>query len=88
MEKGTAVLPMRKVESNSLEKISFDENVFSSANGNGESVRAIAKCIEDSCNAKLSEAISIQAKHSADFMVSKFCRNGIVGSEYDKVMSN
>jgi len=87
MQKGTSVLPLRKVEENSIGKISFDEKIFYGANGKEESVKAIAKCIEDSCNAKLSEAISIQAIHSANFMVTKLCRKGKVGSEYDKIMT-
>jgi hypothetical protein len=86
MQKGISVLPLRKVEEDSLGKISFDEKIFSGANGTAESARAIAKCIEDSCNAKLPEAISIQASHSAKFMVTKLCRKGKVGIEYDKIM--
>ena len=88
MEKGTSALPLRKVEESSLGKIQFDENLFSHANGTGEARKAISKCIEDSCSAKLSDAITVQARHSADFMVSKLCRKGRVGSEFDKVMGN
>ena len=88
MEKGSSVLPMRKVEEKSLGKISFDPKFLTGANGMAEAKKAISKCIEDSCNAILSEAISIQAEHSAKFMVSALCRKGKVGTEYDKVMGN
>lgn len=88
MEKGTEVLPLRMVEEKSLGNISFEEKIFTNANGMAESVRAIAKCIEESCRATLSDAVTVQAKLSADFMLSKSCRKGKVGIEYDKVMSN
>ncbi len=85
MEKGTSALPLRKVEEGALGKLSFDKNLFSE-NGILESQKFIADCIENSCNTKLADAVIIQAKHSAEFMVSKLCRKGKVGSEYDKIM--
>lgn len=88
MEKGTSVFPLRKVDEKALGKIAFDESIFTQGNGTGEARKVIAKCIEESCNAPLEKAIAIQAKHSADFMVSKLCRKGKVGSEYDKILSN
>lgn len=88
MLKGTSVLPVREVEENAIQKLSFDKKIIAGANGNPESVKAIARCIEDSCKAKLIDAISVQAKISADFMTSTHCRKGRVGSEYDKIMGN
>lgn len=85
MEKGTSALPLRKVEEGALGKLPFDKNLFSE-NGILESQKFIADCIENSCNTKLADAVTIQAKHSAEFMVSKLCRKGKVGSEYDKIM--
>lgn len=46
--------------------------------------KAIIDCITDSCNATLAESISVQAKHSGNFMVTKFCKRGVVGSAYTK----
>jgi enoyl-CoA hydratase/carnithine racemase len=85
MQKGTSVLPLRKVESKPLGKISI---AIPRATDNAvtEARKAIAACIEASCNAPLAKAISIQAKHSANFMVTKTCRKGVVGQAYDKIM--
>ncbi|MCC7302696.1 MAG: hypothetical protein IT233_08640 [Bacteroidia bacterium] len=88
MEKGESALPMRKVEEGPVTKLVISDKYIAGANGNSESVRAIAKCIEDSCKADLKDAITVQAKISAKFMVSPQCRKGRVGSEYDKVMGN
>jgi enoyl-CoA hydratase/carnithine racemase len=48
--------------------------------------RAIMRCIDDACHVDLAEAIAVQAKRSAEFMVSAECRGGSVGSEYTKTM--
>jgi enoyl-CoA hydratase/carnithine racemase len=48
---------------------------------------AIMKCIQDSCGASLADAVSIQAKHSADFMVTKACTGGVIGAEFTKTMA-
>lgn len=86
MQKGTSVLPLRKVETKSIDKLAFDKSLFANANGMGESMKAIADCIAESCAAPLDKAIDVQAKLSAEFMVTKLCRKGRVGSEYDKIM--
>jgi enoyl-CoA hydratase/carnithine racemase len=46
---------------------------------------AISKCVQESCAAPLNEALDIQSKHSADFMVSKACMVGAIGAIYNKV---
>jgi enoyl-CoA hydratase/carnithine racemase len=43
--------------------------------------RAIFDCIRQSCSAPLSEALEVQAKLSAGFMSSDFCRQGRIGSD-------
>ncbi len=48
---------------------------------------AIMKCIQESCGAALADAVSIQAKHSADFMVTKACTGGAIGAEFSKTMA-
>ena len=50
-------------------------------------VEAIAESIRRSCEAKASEALEIQARLSADFMVSRACREGIIGAECARVMN-
>ncbi len=48
---------------------------------------AIMKCIQDSCGATLADAVTIQAKHSGDFMVTAACNKGRIGAEYTKTMA-
>ena len=48
---------------------------------------AIMDCIQASCGAPLSEALGIQAKHSGNFMTSKLCRKGAIGTEAARVMN-
>ena len=48
---------------------------------------AIMKCIQDACGAPLADAVSIQAKHSAEFMVTKACKSGAIGAEFTKTMA-
>ncbi len=49
--------------------------------------KAIMECVNDACSASLSDAIIVQAKHSAAFMSSKDCRRGMIGTEASKVMN-
>lgn len=49
--------------------------------------KAIADCIHASCSAPLADALTIQAKHSAEFMKTPACRKGRVGSEFSKTMA-
>jgi enoyl-CoA hydratase/carnithine racemase/3-hydroxyacyl-CoA dehydrogenase len=87
MEFGKSALPLRNVDENPLDLNSIDEINIAHATDPAveESRKAIMNCIKDSCSATLADAITIQAKHSAEFMVSKLCRKGRVGSEYDKI---
>ncbi len=89
MQKGTSVLPLRKVEKKPL-GISTAKVKLPAATDSAvkEARKAIADCIESSCNAPLAKAITIQAKHSAEFMVTKTCRKGSVGRAFDKIMSS
>lgn len=48
--------------------------------------KAIMQCIDAACHVSLADALAIQAKHSAEFMLSAECRRGMVGSEYTKTM--
>lgn len=46
---------------------------------------AISKCVQDSCGAPLAEALEVQAKHSAEFMVTEHCTGGVIGGIYKKL---
>lgn len=48
--------------------------------------KAIWDCIRASCGVSLAEALEIQAKHSAGFMITKSCQKGQIGSDFKKVM--
>jgi hypothetical protein len=45
------------------------------------------ECIRESCEASLSDALSIQARHSAGFMSSKACQKGMIGAAAEKTMN-
>jgi enoyl-CoA hydratase / 3-hydroxyacyl-CoA dehydrogenase len=49
--------------------------------------KAIADCVRASCGATAAEAIGIQARHSAAFMTTSFCKKGRVGSEFSRTMA-
>ena len=48
---------------------------------------AIAACVRASCSVPLAEAVDMQSRHSADFMVTQACRRGRVGGEYQRTMA-
>jgi hypothetical protein len=43
--------------------------------------------IKDSCGTDLQNALKVQAQHSADFMTSKPCKKGSIGTEFKKVVA-
>lgn len=49
--------------------------------------KAILDTITASCSVPLSEAISVQAKHSGTFMSSTSCRSGMIGAAFAKTAS-
>lgn len=49
--------------------------------------KAIMDCIQESCGSPLSEAIIVQARHSAEFMSSRLCREGVIGAACAKTMN-
>ncbi|NQU04765.1 MAG: enoyl-CoA hydratase/isomerase family protein, partial [Calditrichaeota bacterium] len=51
-----------------------------------EGRKAILACVKASCAVPVSQALEIQAKHSAGFMLTKACQKGAIGSTYKKVM--
>ncbi len=48
--------------------------------------KAIVDTVQAACGASLADALAIQARHSAQFMVSDACNRGVVGAEYAKTM--
>jgi len=80
-------LAKRDVKEKQLDEISFDIKLQSPGNPGMEAARrAIIESIKNSCGADLKEALIVQAKHSADFMISDSCKNGIIGAECKRVM--
>jgi enoyl-CoA hydratase/carnithine racemase len=80
-------LVKRDVNENALKEISFDIKLQEPDNPGMEAARkAIIETIQNSCSVDLKEAITIQAKHSAEFMISDTCKNGKIGAECKRVM--
>jgi enoyl-CoA hydratase/carnithine racemase len=80
-------LSKRKVEENELDEIPTDFSLPAPENPGVETARkAILETIRDSCGAALSNALTIQAKHSADFMTSDPCKKGVIGTEFNRLM--
>ena len=84
MRDGPTALPMRPLE----EGVLSDSGLNGGGDAGNAGREAIAGCIRASCATTLEEALAVQARHSAAFMLSKACRKGRVGAERDKVMGN
>jgi enoyl-CoA hydratase/carnithine racemase len=85
---GAAGLTMRKLDEGMLKGLPADVGVSVSDSPATEAARkAIMETIRDSCGAALSEALDVQARHSADFTVSSFCREGSIGAEHLRTMT-
>ena len=81
-------LKKRELNEKALQDLSFEIKLRAPENPGMEAARkAIIETIRDSCAADLKEALTIQSKHSADFMISDFCKQGRIGSEYNRVMN-
>ncbi|MFQ6007377.1 MAG: hypothetical protein ACE5K8_00340 [Candidatus Zixiibacteriota bacterium] len=81
-------IPRRNVVEQALRGIPTEVNLLDSGNPAVEAAReAIMDCVRASCGTSLSEALTVQAKHSADFMASRFCQEGMIGSECAKIMN-
>lgn len=78
----------RKVEEGPLQKIPAATRLPVADSPAMEAARkAIMNTIRKSCGAKLSEALTVQAKHSAGFMITPDCQHGAIGAEFSKVMA-
>jgi len=80
-------LVKRGVKESALDEISFDIKLEVPENPGMEAGRkAIINTIRDSCGVDLKKALTIQAKHSAEFMISDACKYGKIGSEFKRLM--
>jgi len=78
----------RELVESGLDGIPSETGLPESGNPATEAARkAIMECIRESCGAPLSEALAVQAKHSAGFMSSRACRKGMIGAACEKTMN-
>jgi enoyl-CoA hydratase/carnithine racemase len=83
------IMPKRILDESPLKDMppNFD-GIFPTENPSTIAARkAILDNIHNSCSVSAGEALEIQARHSAAFMISKECRQGFVGSDYSKTMA-
>jgi enoyl-CoA hydratase/carnithine racemase len=84
---GAAGLLLRSLDEGVLEGIPPDVGVSASDNPATEAARkAIMESVRSSCSVPLSEALDIQARHSADFTVTSSCKEGNIGAERARTM--
>ena len=87
-EGGEHGLPFRKAEENALSVPNEVPGLPPSDNPALETARkAIMDCIQASCSVPLSQALEIQAKHSAGFMTTSHCQRGEIGRSCKKIMA-
>lgn len=78
-------IPRKHIVIDALSEIPGNNNLPAAENQAMETARqAVMKTIRHSCSVPLTQALDIQARHSADFMTSQTCREGMIGSEYSK----
>jgi len=81
-------LPKREVNKEALVGVPSDIRLEPPENPLIEAARkAIMNTIQDSCRVNLHDALTIQTRHSADFMVSGPCKQGKIGAEFKRVMN-
>ncbi len=84
----TREIPLRKVDQNALAGIDTDIILPDPDNPGMEAARkAIMDTIQGSCGVSLSDALLVQSRHSAGFMISKYCKAGMIGSAFKQVMN-
>ena len=80
--------PERAVEEGALSGVSTEVSGLPEMKDSGIDAarKAIIDCVVESCGATIADALDIQARHSAGFMVTKPCLKGRIGAEYTKTM--
>jgi enoyl-CoA hydratase/carnithine racemase len=82
-------LSLREVEGRAVEGIPKEISALSPAGDPGvEAARqAIVASIAESSGSTLSDALTVQAKHSAGFLAGPYCRKGAIGAMYARTMT-
>ena len=79
---------MRKLDEGVLERIPANVGLSASDNPATEAARqAIMETIAKSCGAGLSEALDVQARLSAEFTATPFCKEGSIGAVRARTMN-
>ena len=79
--RGESSLPRHHLETGRLPEIPLEYFPLPKSGGPADesAYKAMLEAIRSSCGVPLSEAIGIQARHSAGFMTGPCCRNGRIG---------
>jgi enoyl-CoA hydratase/carnithine racemase/3-hydroxyacyl-CoA dehydrogenase len=81
-------IALRKVEEGALAGVPKEVSGLTPGDASMEAGRkAILENVVSSCGSTLSDALDNQARHSAGFMSSTYCRKGRIGGEFTKTMS-
>lgn len=81
-------LELRPVNEKAITGIPSDVQLPAPDNDGMKAARkAIMESIQDSCGVSLSDALSVQSKHSASFMTSNYCKKGMIGTAYNQIMN-
>ena len=81
-------LELRKLQEGALKNVPKEVSGLTPGDAATEAARkAILQDVLSSCGTTVSEALEIQAKHSAGFMSGTYCQKGRVGAEYTKTMA-
>jgi enoyl-CoA hydratase/carnithine racemase len=86
---GKAPVARRALDERTLEAIPADVAGLpvSGSPATDAARKAILDCVRASCGTTLANALSVQARHSAEFMKTSACRKGRIGGEYDRTMA-
>jgi enoyl-CoA hydratase/carnithine racemase/3-hydroxyacyl-CoA dehydrogenase len=86
---GSSKIERRKFDDGALSGIPDGVAGLPAAEGpSSEAARkAILDCVKASCGTKLGDALTIQAKHSAEFMKTSACKKGRIGGGFAKTMA-
>jgi enoyl-CoA hydratase/carnithine racemase len=88
MEGDQGSIGRRQVAKEALSGIPTEVSLPDASNPAIDAARkAIMDCIRESCSSSLAESLDVQAKHSAGFMSSDFCRKGVIGAASAKIMN-
>jgi enoyl-CoA hydratase/carnithine racemase len=84
---GASSLSKRELNDGILKDIPTEAGVSATDNPATEAARkAILDTVRGACGVPMSEALGVQAKHSAGFIASSACKGGAIGAEYQKTM--